>query len=129
MGKIPSGERMYRFIRFCLVGALATAVDACLFYLLRLWLPYLVAMMMSYTSSLCLNIVLTLLWTFNVSINIRNAVCVAGAHLFNLFVVRFGLMVFFVGTLHIDDTVAFLPTLGISVLTNFLIIKAIINEP
>ena len=120
---------MKEFIRFCVVGVFATAVDAGLFYLLRQWMPYQVAMAVSYTTSLCINMVLTLLWTFSAGITFRNASGVVGAHLFNLFVVRFGLMALFVGVLGLDDRIAFIPTLGISTLTNYFIIKTLIHKP
>lgn len=118
---------MIQFIRFCLVGAFATAVDAGLFYILRQWVPYQLSMIISYSLSLCVNIVLTLLWTFGICMNIRNALKIAVVHLFNLFVVRFGLMALFVTGMNINDKVAFLPTLFISVITNFVIIKAVIH--
>lgn len=118
---------MIQFIRFCLVGAFATAVDAGLFYILRQWVPYQLSMIISYSLSLCVNIVLTLLWTFGTCMNIRNALKIAVVHLFNLFVVRFGLMALFVTGMNINDKVAFLPTLFISVITNFVIIKAVIH--
>lgn len=118
---------MIQFIRFCIVGAFATAVDAGLFYILRQWVPYQLSMIISYSLSLCVNIVLTLLWTFGICMNIRNALKIAVVHLFNLFVVRFGLMALFVTGMNINDKVAFLPTLFISVITNFVIIKAVIH--
>lgn len=119
---------MRQFVRFCLVGALATALDACLFYLLRCWLHYQVSMMISYFVSLCLNTMLTLSWTFSASVSLRNIIRVVGAHLFNLFVVRFGLMAFFVGTVGLADRLAFIPTLGISIVLNFFIIKSFIHK-
>lgn len=121
-------DRIRQFVRFCLVGAIATAVDAALFYLLRQWLPYQASMIISYTSCLCLNMVLTLLWTFNTEITPHNAISVVAAHLFNLFVVRFGLMAIFINVLQINDKLAFIPTLCISTMTNFFIIKTILNK-
>ena len=119
---------MKQFIRFCFVGFFATAVDAGLFYILRQWLPYQLSMVISYSLSLCVNVVLTLLWTFDARMNIRNASSVAVVHLFNLFVVRFGLMALFVAGMGINDKVAFIPTLFISVITNFVIVKTVIHS-
>ena len=119
---------MKQFIRFCFVGVFATAVDAGLFYILRQWLPYQLSMVISYSLSLCVNVVLTLLWTFDARMNIRNASSVAVVHLFNLFVVRFGLMALFVAGMVINDKVAFIPTLFISVITNFVIVKTVIHS-
>ena len=120
--------KMQQFLRFCIVGAFATALDAGLFYLFRQWLPYQLSMTLSYSISLCINMVLTLLWTFSTQFNINNAIGVIAAHLFNLFVVRFGLMALFVNVLNIDDRFAFLPTLAISVLANFFIIRAVLHN-
>ena len=121
-------DRIRQFIRFCVVGVIATVVDATLFYLLRQWLPYQMSMMISYAICLCLNMVLTLLWTFNSVINIQNAISIIAAHLFNLFMVRFGLMALFVNVFLINDKLAFLPTLCISTLSNFFVIKTMLHK-
>ena len=126
---ILDNERFRQFLRFCLVGAFATALDACLFYLFRLYFTYQVSMIVSYIISLCSNMVLTLLWSFNATINIRNTINVVIAHLFNLFVVRFGLMALFVKVLYFNDRLAYVPTLCISVLINYFIIKSVIHKP
>lgn len=126
---IPDNERIRQFLRFCLVGAFATALDACLFYLFRLFFSYQVSMIVSYIVSLSINMVLTLLWTFNTTINMHNAINVVIAHLFNLFVVRFGLMTIFVKVLNFNDKLAYVPTLCISVLINYLIVKSVIYKP
>lgn len=121
-------DRIRQFVRFCIVGGIATVADAALFYLLRLWLPYQSSMMISYAICLCLNMVFTLLWTFNSTINVQNASSIIAAHLFNLFIVRFGLMALLVNVFQINDKLAFLPTLCISTLTNFFIIKVLLQR-
>ena len=135
-GKMMSGHvtpdfrnttTMQQFIRFCIVGALATLLDAALFYLFRQWMSYQASMVLSYTSSLCLNTVLTFRWTFRQNYTLRGVAGVVWAHLFNLFVVRYKLMVLFISVLHLNDRLAFLPTLAISVLTNYFIIKFIVQ--
>ena len=72
--------------------------------------------------------VLTLRWTFRRKFSLRNVMGVMWAHLFNLFVVRYKLMELFVVTLKMSDRLAYLPTLGISVVVNFLIIRAIVHK-
>lgn len=119
---------MQQFIRFCIVGAFATLLDAALFYMFRQWMSYQASMVLSYTICLLLNMVLTLRWTFRRKFNLRNVMGVMWAHLFNLFVVRYKLMELFVVTLKMSDRLAYLPTLGISVVVNFLIIRAIVHK-
>lgn len=121
-------DRIRQFVRFCIVGGIATVADAALFYLLRLWLPYQSSMMISYAICLCLNMVFTLLWTFNSTINVQNASSIIAAHLFNLFIVRFGLMALLVNVFQINDKLAFLPTLCVSTLANFFIIKVLLQR-
>lgn len=119
---------MQQFIRFCIVGAFATLLDAALFYMFRQWMSYQASMVLSYTICLFLNMVLTLRWTFRRKFSLRNVMGVMWAHLFNLFVVRYKLMELFVVTLKMSDRLAYLPTLGISVVVNFLIIRAIVHK-
>ena len=119
---------MQQFIRFCIVGAFATLLDAALFYMFRQWMSYQASMVLSYTICLLLNMVLTLRWTFRRKFSLRNVMGVMWAHLFNLFVVRYKLMELFVVTLKMSDRLAYLPTLGISVVVNFLIIRAIVHR-
>ena len=119
---------MQQFIRFCIVGAFATLLDAALFYMFRQWMSYQASMALSYTICLLLNMVLTLRWTFRRKFSLRNVMGVMWAHLFNLFVVRYKLMELFVVTLKMSDRLAYLPTLGISVVVNFLIIRAIVHK-
>lgn len=119
---------MQQFIRFCIVGAFATLLDAALFYMFRQWMSYQASMVLSYTICLLLNMVLTLRWTFRRKFSLRNVMGVMWAHLFNLFVVRYKLMKLFVVTLKMSDRLAYLPTLGISVVVNFLIIRAIVHK-
>ena len=119
---------MQQFIRFCIVGAFATLLDAALFYMFRQWMSYQASMVLSYTICLLLNMVLTLRWTFRRKFSLRNVMGVMWAQLFNLFVVRYKLMELFVVTLKMSDRLAYLPTLGISVVVNFLIIRAIVHK-
>lgn len=119
---------MQQFIRFCIVGAFATLLDAALFYMFRQWMSYQASMVLSYTICLLLNMVLTLRWTFRRKFSLRNVMGVMWAHLFNLFVVRYKLMELFVVNLKMSDRLAYLPTLGISVVVNFLIIRAIVHK-
>lgn len=116
------------FFRFCIVGGICTLIDAGIFYSVRLFAVYQVALVSGYVLSLVVNYFLTVLWTFKTKPSALNAVAVVGAHLFNLFVVRMGLMHCFTIGLHINDRIAYVPTLIISIITNYLIIKFLIKK-
>lgn len=116
------------FLRFCVVGGLCTAIDSGIFYTVRLFAPYQIALISGYLLSLIANYFLTIYWTFQSKPNKKNAIGIIVAHLFNLFVVRMGLMYIFVDLMDVNDKIAFIPTLLISVVTNFIIVKLIVNK-
>ena len=60
--------------------------------------------------------------------SIQNLVGVVGAHMFNLFVVREGLMWLFVEVFEIDDSIAYIPMAIISAVTNFLVIRFVVRK-
>ena len=126
--KIINHNETRQFIRFCIVGGICFLIDAAVYYVARLFLPYQIALISSYLISLCFNYFLTIYWAFKTSPSVQNLVGVVGAHLFNLFVVREGLMWFFVEVLRWDDSIAYLPMATISAVTNFLVIRTVVNR-
>lgn len=125
--KIVTGKYA-EFFRFCVVGVVCTGIDMCIYYFVRIIFSYVVALVCGYVLSLVINYFLTIFWTFNSKPNTKNAIGVVVAHLFNLFVMRMGLMHVLVDCLNINDKVAYLPTLVISVVTNFIIVKFVISR-
>lgn len=121
-------EGMQEFIRFCVVGIVATVVDAAIFYTVRCFAPYQIALISGYLISLVFNYFFTVRWTFRTRPTVSNAVGVLFAHLFNLFVVRMSLMFFFIHVFSLPDRIAYLPTLAISMFTNFLIVKFVVKK-
>lgn len=116
------------FVKFCIVGVIATAIDAALFYCFsQLQLPYPIALVLSYLISLSINYLLTVYWTFSTKPSFSNGIGIVACHLFNLFVVRMGLMWFFVEITGLSANISYIPTLIISVVTNYLIIKAVVS--
>lgn len=126
--KYKKNKSFQEFVRFCIVGGICTILDACIFYVVRLFAPYQVALTSGYCLSLIVNYFLTIYWTFKKKASAKNALGVIGAHLFNLFVVRMGLMFIFVDCLGIDDKIAYVPTLLISMVTNFIVVKFVVNK-
>lgn len=116
------------FLRFCIVGFLCTLVDAIIFYASNSIFSYQISLICGYLISLVLNYYLTIHWTFKSKSNLKNAVGIILAHLFNLFVIRMGLMFLFVNICEASNIVAYIPTLIISVITNFLIIRFVVKH-
>lgn len=121
-------DRLREFIRFCIVGGMCAVIDACIFYIVRLFAPYQIALVSGYVLSLCVNYYLTVKWTFKVGASKSNAFGIIMAHLFNLFIVRMGLMWLFVDTMQIPDSIAYLPMAVISAVSNFLVVKLAVNK-
>lgn len=113
------------FVRFCMVGALCTAIDAGLFYIIKLVFCYQVALSIAYIVSLIINYYLTTFWTFKVKPSKKNFIGIVSVHLFNLFVVRMGLMWFFISYCHLSENLAYIPTLMLSVMVTFVLIRII----
>lgn len=111
------------FVRFCVVGVVCTAIDAAVFYAVRRVAPYQAALVCGYLLSLVVNCFLTLRWTFACAPSVRRVAGIVGAHLVNLFVVRMGLMALAVGVCRLNDGVAYLPVVGISVVVNFVLVR------
>lgn len=116
------------FLRFCVVGVVCTCVDAAIYYLVRQFASYQIALVCGYCLSLCLNYYLTIYWTFKAKCSLVNGVGIVLSHLFNLFIIRMGLMFVLVNIFHLNDNIAYIPMLIVSVITNYLIIKAVVSR-
>lgn len=121
-------EGQKQFLRFCLVGGICTLLDVTIYYVILCFAPRSIAMILGYCISLLLNYFLTVYWTFRTKSTAKNAIGIVLAHLFNLFVVRMGLMYIWCTILLFDERIAYIPTLAISVVINFLIIKLIVRS-
>lgn len=116
------------FARFFIVGVLATGIDATLFYVGKIFLPYQAALVIGYLVSLIVNYYLTTKWTFKIKQTLYNLVGIIAVHLFNLFILRMGLMFLFVQRMKMDTNMAYIPMLGISVIFSFFAVKIIIKK-
>lgn len=126
--EFQKNEKFMEFIRFCIVGVIATGIDACIYYIVRLFTIYQIALVCGYTISLIANYFMTMFWTFKEKPNIKNAIGVVIAHLFNLFVVRMSLMYIFVSLIGLNDKIAYVPTLFISMVTNFIFVRFAVKK-
>lgn len=111
------------FIRFCIVGSLCALIDAIVFYIFNSFTNYRISLVVGYSCGLIVNYILTVLWTFKVRPSISNAVGVVLAHFINLFVVRMLCMSLLVDYFDLSEKIAYIPTVVISVIVNFLMVK------
>lgn len=128
ISKLKNNQQLAEFIRFCVVGVLCTLIDAAIFYTIELISCYQLALISGYCISLIVNYFLTVCWTFKVRPSKRNLAGVVSVHLFNLFVIRMGLMYVFIYMIGLVENMAYIPTLIISVILNFILIKWIIGK-
>ena len=120
---VTQKPQVQEFIKFCIVGGLCTAIDAAIFFALHGWLGYHIALVCGYILSLIINYILNIYWSFKEKPSVKNAIGLVSAHLFNLFIVRMSLMWIFINIMGMSDSIAFLPTLAISMVTNFFIVR------
>lgn len=120
---VACDERIKEFIRFSIVGVVCTAIDTVIFYAIHDWTGYTIALICGYVISLTINYVLNIYWSFKEKPSVKNALGLVTAHLFNLFVVRLSLMHIFISLFGLSESFAFIPTLAISVITNFFIVR------
>ena len=120
--------KFQEFLRFCIVGGICTLIDAGVFYALHNYTGYRIAMIAGFSVSICVNYVLNIYWSFQENPTFKNAIGILAAHLFNIFVVRMALMWLFVDVTRLTDSIAYLPTLAISMMTNFIIIRFVVKN-
>ena len=96
--ELLSQKEVQQFLRFCIVGGTCAMIDAAVFYVVRLFAPYQVALISGYLISFCVN-----------------------------YFLRMGLMWLFVEAFGLDDSVAYIPMAIISAVTNFIVIRAVVK--
>ena len=74
------------FIRFALVGIIATGIHYLIYYLLQQAIPASVAYTIAYAISLVVNFILTARFTFKTHATVRKGAGFGLAHLFNYFI-------------------------------------------
>lgn len=126
--RCKQSRNIQEFLKFCIVGSLCTCLDAALFYTIRQFVAYQIALISGYLLSLLVNYVLTIYWTFQKKVTVMNAVGVVVVHFVNLFVVRMGLMFLFVDIVGMSDKISYVPTLLISVVVSFIGVKFVVSR-
>lgn len=147
---LKENQKLLEFVKFCIVGGISTGIDACIFFTVKQFTIYqialvsgyaisfisgltdaqltAIALVSGYTISFIANYFMTVLWTFKSKPNKKNAIGVLAAHLINLFVVRFGLMYLFVEICKMDSNIAYIPTLLISIVASFILVRLAVKK-
>ena len=125
---ILGNDKLYEFVKFCIVGTVCAIIDAVVFYIISIFTIYQIALVCGYLVGLLFNYIMTIYWTFKTKPSKMNFVGVVAVHLINLFAIRMGLMWLFINTFAIQFSIAYIPTVVISVIANFILIRFIINK-
>ena len=75
-----SSSKVREFIRFCIVGGVATAIHYGVYLLFLRWLNVNVAYSLGYAISLCCNLLLTSFYTFREKITIKRTIGFLASH-------------------------------------------------
>lgn len=114
------------FMRFGIVGVIATALHYGVYLLLKEWAGMNLAYALGYFISFIANYILSACFTFKKKKSVRNGLGFCMAHLFN-YLLQTGLLNFFVW-LGISETWAPVPVYCIAVPVNFIIVRFVFNK-
>lgn len=114
------------FMRFGIVGVIATALHYGVYLLLKEWAGMNLAYALGYFISFIANYILSACFTFKKKKSVRNGLGFCMAHLFN-YLLQTGLLNFFVW-LGISETLAPVPVYCIAVPVNFIIVRFVFNK-
>lgn len=120
-GMLKSKEKRYEFIRFCVVGVVASGLHYGVYYLLQTKIDVNVAYTVGYLISLICNFFLTSYLTFHSSPSIRKALGFGGSHLINYLIYLSFLNLFLY--LGISKVLAPVLVLAIAVPINFILLR------
>lgn len=119
-------KHLLEFIRFALVGILATALHYELYYLLQTLINVNIAYATGYLLSFIVNFYLTAYFTFGTRPSWKKAVGFSGAHLVN-FLIHMLLLNLFLWA-GISQTWAPLPVFAIAIPVNFILIRFVFKH-
>lgn len=126
MANFLSKEVVRQFIRFGIVGVLATITHYAIYWFLQGFINYNIAYTLGYIIAFVFNYLLTAFFTFQDKISLKNCLGFGGAHLCNYIIQMLLLnIVIYMG---VCKNWAPLPVFVISVPVNFLMIKFVFNH-
>ncbi|KAB5264198.1 GtrA family protein [Bacteroides stercoris] len=119
-------KRFPEFIRFVMVGVLATALHYGIYFLLQRFINVNIAYTLGYALSFIANFYLTAYFTFGKKPSWSKAFGFGGAHLFN-YLLHIGLLntVLWLG---LSKTLAPIPVFAIAIPVNFLLVRFVFKR-
>lgn len=115
-----------QFIRFGIVGVVATALHYGIYYWLQYYLPVNLAYTLGYVISFIINFYLTAYFTFGSSPSWKKLIGMSGAHAIN-YLLHIVLLNFFLW-LGISKTLAPIPVFAIAIPVNFLLVRFVFKS-
>ena len=61
---LKENQKLLEFVKFCIVGGVSTGIDACIFFTVKQFTIYQIALVSGYAISFIANYFMTVLWTF-----------------------------------------------------------------
>ena len=119
-------KRFPEFIRFVMVGVLATALHYGIYFLLQRFINVNIAYTLGYALSFIANFYLTAYFTFGKKPSWSKAFGFGGAHLFN-YRLHIGLLNTFLW-LGLSKTLAPIPVFAIAIPVNFLLVRFVFKQ-
>ena len=119
-------KRFPEFIRFVMVGILATALHYGIYFLLQRFINVNIAYTLGYALSFIANFYLTAYFTFGKKPSWSKAFGFGGAHLFN-YLLHIGLLNTFLW-LGLSKTLAPIPVFAIAIPVNFLFVRFVFKR-
>ena len=119
-------KRFPEFIRFVMVGVLATALHYGIYFLLQRFINVNIAYTLGYALSFIANFYLTAYFTFGKKPSWSKAFGFGGAHLFN-YLLHIGLLNTFLW-LGLSKTLAPIPVFAIAIPVNFLLVRFVFKR-
>ncbi|RHE88663.1 GtrA family protein [Bacteroides stercoris] len=119
-------KRFPEFIRFVMVGVLATALHYGIYFLLQRFINVNIAYTLGYALSFIANFYLTAYFTFGKKPSWSKAFGFGGAHLFN-YLLHIGLLNT-VLWLRLSKTLAPIPVFAIAIPVNFLLVRFVFKR-
>lgn len=124
--KMKHLKRFPEFIRFVIVGILATALHYGIYFLLQRFINVNIAYTLGYALSFIANFYLTAYFTFGKKPSWSKAFGFGGAHLFN-YLLHIGLLNTFLW-LGLSKTLAPIPVFAIAIPVNFLLVRFVFKR-
>lgn len=123
---INKHDYIYQFLRFGIVGVIATVVQYGVYCLLLPVLTHTIAYSIGYIVSFIINYLLTTAFTFNASRTVNNGIGFAICHVIN-YLMHIGLLNLFI-CIGFSKVMAPIPVLCICVPTNFMMVRLVMKR-